>query len=201
MTRLLSLALLAPFALAYVRPQPSAPAGRQWTQTTYLDFAGGRLGDGGANTHIAADGSVRLVNRWDLNNDGYLDLVFPSSHDNNHGVDSYVYSGKTSGFDPARRTRLPGNGASGSAIADLNRDGFPDVVLTNEFNGTKTELHSFIYWGSRTGLAPDRRTDSPPWRLRRSQSGTLIVTASPSWYSHPAGAPTSSRKPAATFSS
>ena len=112
MTRRLGLALLLPLALAEVRPQSPAPAARQWTQTTFLDFGGGRLEDGGANTYVAADGSVRLINRWDLNHDGYLDLVFPSSHDNNHGVDSYVYWGKTSGFDPARRTRLPGNGAA-----------------------------------------------------------------------------------------
>jgi hypothetical protein len=141
MTRRLSLAMLLSFALADVRPQPPAEASRQCTQTTVLDFAGGRLRNDGANTYIAADGSVRLVNRWELSHDP--DLLFPSSHDNNSSLDSYVYWGSTPGFDPSRRPRLPGNGASGAVIADLNRDGFPDVVLTNEF--TKTELHSSIY--------------------------------------------------------
>jgi len=133
---------------------------QQWTQTTFLDFAEGTLGDSGANTYVASDGSIRLINQWDLNGDGFLDLVFPSSHDNNYGVDSYIYWGKSS-FAVNDRTRLPGNGANAQAIADLNRDGFLDVVIANEFNGTKTELFSFIYWGGAAGYEIQKRTELP----------------------------------------
>ncbi len=133
---------------------------QQWTQTTFLDFAEGTLGDGGANTYLAADGSIRLINQWDLNGDRFLDLVFPSSHDNNYGVDSYIYWGKAS-FAETARTRLPGNGANAQAIADLNGDGFMDIVIANEFNGTKTELFSFVYWGSAGGFEIQKRTELP----------------------------------------
>ncbi|PYV18251.1 MAG: hypothetical protein DMG07_04255 [Acidobacteria bacterium] len=153
---------LIPLTLGLAWPRAgAAPGARAWTQKSFLDFGAGRLEDGGANSYVAADGSIQLVNRWDLNGDGYLDAVFPSSHDTNHGVDSYVYWGGAAGFDPARRMALPGNGGSGVAIADLNRDGFADVVIANEFNGTKTELHSFIYWGGRDGLSRTRRSELP----------------------------------------
>ena len=136
-------------------------AERHWSQMSFLDFATGSLADGGANTYVAADGTVRLINQWDLNGDGFLDIVFPSSHDNNLGVDSFIYWGGKDGFNANRKTRLPGDGAAGVAVADLNKDGFPDVVLVNEFNGTKTELHSFIYWGSQDGYSAQKRTELP----------------------------------------
>jgi len=132
----------------------------KWVQSSYLDFAGGTLIDGGANDYVSADGAVRLINRWDLNGDGRIDMVLPSSHDNNYGVDSYVYWGRKLG-DLSQRVSLPSDGASGGTIADLNKDGIPDIVIANAFNGTKTELPSFIYWGTPKGYSADHRTPVP----------------------------------------
>src|SRR5438105_12603427 len=38
---------------------------REWRTASYLDFAEGSCADGGANTYVAADGTVRLINLWD----------------------------------------------------------------------------------------------------------------------------------------
>lgn len=133
---------------------------REWTTSSFLDFVDGTLADGGANTYVGADGTVRLINLWDLNNDGNLDLFFPSSHDHNEKVDLFIYWGG-SDFDPDGRTRLPSNGGKAVTIADLNRDRHPDLVLVNRFNGTRSDLDSYIYWGSRTGFDPGRRTLLP----------------------------------------
>src|SRR5262245_3819178 len=97
-------------ATLWLLSEQREPALQQWNQTTFLEFSEGTAGDGGANTYIAADGSIRLINQWDMNGDGFLDLSFPSSHDTNYGVDSYIYWGKSS-FAADTRTRLPGNGA------------------------------------------------------------------------------------------
>ncbi len=133
---------------------------REWKTSSFLDFVDGALTDGGANTYVGADGTVRLVNLWDLNDDGRLDLLFPSSHDHNEKVDLFIYWGN-SGFDPAGRTRLPSNGGRAVAIADLNRDRHPDLILVNRFNGTRSDLDSYIYWGSPAGFEPGRRTLLP----------------------------------------
>lgn len=147
-------------AASFLLSQHSQPTPKGWTQTTFLDFAEGTLGDGGANTYVAADGSVRVINQWDLNGDGFLDLSFPSSHDNNYGVDSYIYWGGAS-FLAKPPARLPGNGANAQTIADLNGDGFLDVVIANEFNGTKTEIPSYIYWGGPKGYGIHNRAQLP----------------------------------------
>ena len=38
-----------------------------WQDTSFSDFVEGTLTDGGANTYVAADGTIRLINVWDLN--------------------------------------------------------------------------------------------------------------------------------------
>jgi hypothetical protein len=53
-------------------------------------------------------------------------------------------------------TNLPGLGAYGTAIADLDDDGYPDIVLT-----TSISNQSYIYWGSKEGFSVDRRTVLP----------------------------------------
>jgi len=63
----------------------------RWVQSSYLDFAAGTLADGDANDFISADGSIRLINKWDLNGDENIDIVLPSSHDGNSAVNSHVY--------------------------------------------------------------------------------------------------------------
>jgi hypothetical protein len=52
-------------------------------------------------------------------------------------------------------------------VADLNRDGYPDLVFPNygdEFGdrvGYKDNLESYIYWGAPDGYSVERRTSIP----------------------------------------
>ena len=129
------------FAALWAIALGESKANQQWTTSSFLDFVDGTLTDGGANTYVGADGTVRLINLRDLNNDGNLDLFFPSSHDHNEKVDLFIYWGN-SGFGPEGRTRLPSNGGKAVAIADLNQDRHPDLILVNRFNGTRRDLDS-----------------------------------------------------------
>ncbi|KJJ83756.1 secreted protein, partial [Candidatus Omnitrophus magneticus] len=38
-----------------------------------------------------------------------------------------------------------------NAANDLNGDGYPDIVFSNELNGTNRNINSYIYWGASTG--------------------------------------------------
>src|SRR6185295_8099479 len=61
-----------------------------WTQSGFADFSKGTFGDGGANTYVSASGKIQLVNRFDLNNDGSIDLVFSTSHPQAEKLDQAI---------------------------------------------------------------------------------------------------------------
>src|SRR5688572_22611386 len=82
-----------------------------WTQDTFADFAGGRFGDSGANVYVSAAGRMQLINRWDLNNDGCIDLVFCNTHPHVEKLDAAIYWGNGQDFDDRRKTYVPNEGA------------------------------------------------------------------------------------------
>src|SRR5262245_6863747 len=104
--------------LAWGAHRTAATDSKIWTTRTFLDFVEGEFGDGGANTYVSADGGVRLINLYDLNNDGNVDVVFPSTHDNNEAIPLFVYWQKST-FNSTERTALPTQGAKAVAIGDL----------------------------------------------------------------------------------
>lgn len=162
----MNLAFLPPLlvflsTLAAITPATGAEiTTRQWKLDSFRDFAQGRFEDSGVNDYAAADGTLRLINAFDFNRDGRPDAFFPSTHAHNEKADLSIYW-NDHGYSAQKRTWLPTEGGRDAAVADLNRDGFPDLVVVNSFDGTRTDLNSYIYWGSSEGYSPDRRTLLP----------------------------------------
>jgi hypothetical protein len=116
---------------------------------------------------LAADAS-----RADLNQDGYLDLVFSNycsgaiSATWQYEIDSYIYWGSASDYNATNRLELPTLGASGNAVADLDEDGYLDIVFSNVGGGIgpvpdPNGVNSYIYWGSSQGYSASNRTELP----------------------------------------
>ncbi len=164
--------------LTACEPPPPAPhalpqeGSEVWRESSFADFADGVLTDGGANTYVGADGSVRLINQLDLNQDGLIDLVLPGSHDNNFDMNAWIYWGRDE-FGASGRTALPGEGGQDVAISDLNRDGHADLVVAKGYNGTRTENRSALYWGSESGFDAERRADLPTVSAQAVATGDL----------------------------
>ncbi|MFC2149602.1 choice-of-anchor tandem repeat GloVer-containing protein [Candidatus Auribacterota bacterium] len=95
---------------------------------------------------IGASGSSAA----DLNSDGYLDIIFTNSWDaSTYYHNSYIYWGAES--NPySSKTDLPTIGGQGNSVADLNNDGYLDIVFSNDWNGSHRQLNSYIYWGAQT---------------------------------------------------
>lgn len=88
----------------------------------------------------------------DLDNNGYLDLVFTGFEN----IDkAYIYWGESTGFT-TRDTLLTGYCFGGSSIADINRDGYLDILFHR--GSDVVSLAPRIYWGSDTGYSNNNHT-------------------------------------------
>src|SRR5207244_9988010 len=98
-----------------------------WVSRGFTDFAKGQFEDGGSNLYVNANGIMEMIHRWDVNNDGYPDLILANSHD-------YIERGPTRIFWPTenavkswKRQELTVDSGWMSRIVDLDKDGYPDL--------------------------------------------------------------------------
>ena len=147
------------------------------------DFIKGSFDDGGARLYVSKSGAVELIPRWDLNNDGQLDLVMSQDHNPIENVDAFIYWGTPEGYHsffppfwkelPAFKlikmvdfsqqymTLLPTFGGGPVKIVDLDRDGYPDIVFPNTIHNYYVDMQAYIYWGGPQGYSLRRRTELP----------------------------------------
>ena len=149
----------------------------------FQEFSKGSFGDGGANIYVSRNGLIQLIPRWDLNQDGYLDLLFNQDHNLIENVDAFIHWGRPEGYHslfPAFRKEvpafklvrtlqqrnqhlsfLPTFGGGSVKLVDLNRDDYVDIVFPNTIHNYYVDLDAYIYWGGPKGYSSRRRTELP----------------------------------------
>jgi len=126
----------------------------------FKDFSQGRFVGGGNNLYVNANGIIETINRLDVNNDGYVDLVLVNSHDYIERGPTHIYSMANKEKGQWNRQQLPNDSGWMSRIIDLDKDGFTDLIVVNGENGVSSELQSYVYWGSSQGVGADsKRTE------------------------------------------
>ena len=170
-------------AILIAGPAASAADTALVIHSTFEDFSAGRLGDSGVNLYATRSGTVQMIHRWDLNNDGYLDILLGQDHDVLENADILVYWGRTGGpesilpdlpdHQPLARllrqirlrekgvTRLPSPGGGRSIVVDLNQDLYPELVFCNFIHNYSEDMAALIYWGGPNGYQPEHRTELP----------------------------------------
>ena len=120
--------------------------------------------DPSRHQRLGADRIFAHLEAADLNRDGFIDLIAPARKfaDRTEG-DSLVYYGSAKGFSEETRIGLPTMAAYDPSVADLNKDGWLDIVFPNysaTWSGKRT-LPVYIYWGSQAGFQRDNRQELP----------------------------------------
>jgi len=130
--------------------------------TIYWDQAGYGLQQ---VSHLPTEGGKDAAVA-DFNHDDFQDLVVVSGYNGaRNELDAYVYWGSNDGFSADNRTLLPTQGAEAVVAADLNGDGWLEIVIAN--NGRTYHVavdhiqESYIYWNERGSFAPDRKSVLP----------------------------------------
>jgi hypothetical protein len=104
----------------------------------------------------------------DFNKDGRKDIVFACERNQTTGnIGSQAYFGSPSGFNTNADVLLPTQAGFGVAVADINLDGWLDIVFANNRNTSLTApndilITSPVYFGGPTGFnsAPDVNLDT-----------------------------------------
>ncbi|MCB9762971.1 MAG: VCBS repeat-containing protein [Alphaproteobacteria bacterium] len=111
-------------------------------------------------SNLQTEGATKVLIE-DLDADGHLDVVFAHGRDDSSGnytiTDSRVYWGTASGPD-GTNTTLRTFGAMDVEAADLDNDGFTDLVFANHQDDVSGSgiytAFSYVYWGGQgTGTA------------------------------------------------
>ena len=138
-----------------------------WRENTFTDFRRGESDDGGVNLYAAADGTVRSLYTFDYNRDGANDILFMCGHDNDYAPAAYIYMNQAGSYDPRFRWLLQSEGASGGTLADLDGDGWLDVILCGTSNGANSvALDAVVYFGAPQGYAKRRTVRLPTYQSR-----------------------------------
>ena len=131
-----------------------------WVMRGIDSFAQGHFENAGNNLYVNAKGEIEIINHFDVNRDGYVDIILANSHDRIERGPTWVYTPEKSSGESWKRHQMSADSGLMSRVIDVDSDGFNDLVTVNAHNGVTSELNCHIYWGGPDGPEASR-TDIP----------------------------------------
>ncbi|MCC6424168.1 MAG: VCBS repeat-containing protein [Phycisphaerales bacterium] len=122
---------------------------RQWTTSGFEAFRRGTFGNGGQNLYVSRAGVLQRIHQYDLNADGYVELLFCNSQNHWETPPSYLYRWNDNQFG---RVSIPTHGASCADLADLNQDGRPDLFIGRWYDGITQDLNALAFFAGEHGF-------------------------------------------------
>ena len=146
---------LVALGIILARLGSAGPQAAVFVDDTFEDFSRGTLDAGGQNLYVSRDGKVRTIHRFDLNDDGYLDVIFNCTHDTHQLLSATI--GRVASDRVAASAPLAVEGSQQVALADLDRDGYTDAVICSNSLGVDSDRRLIkIAWGGADGWAAHR---------------------------------------------
>lgn len=130
----------------------------EWITKGYEGFSKGTMGNGGQNIYVSRKGILQRIFQFDVNMDGHPDLIFASSQSMYERPPVHIYPNflENSGY-----IALPSGGTYDGILEDLNGDGYDDLVIACQHNGTHSDITAIVYYGSPEGLSEKQRMELP----------------------------------------
>lgn len=131
-----------------------------WVHSGFDGFSQGQFENAGNNLYVNAKGEIEIINHFDVNRDGYVDIILANSHDKVERGPTWVYSPEKSSGENWKRHVMSADMGLMSRVIDVDGDGHNDLVTIIGHNGVTSELPFYIYWGGPDGPEASR-TDLP----------------------------------------
>ena len=130
----------------------------EWVTEGFEGFSRGTFENGGQNLFVSRKGVLQRIFQYDINGDGYPDLLFACSQSMYERPPIHVYPDFTRDKIPVV---LPSGGTYDGVLADLHKSGYDDLVIACQGNGTHSDITSFIFFGSAEGFSENARMELP----------------------------------------
>ena len=130
-------------------------AQKSWITEGFDAFRRGTFGNGGHNIYVSKNGILQRIFQYDLNRNGYVDLVFANCQNHGESAPTYVYT-----LD-GQRTELPGQGCRCGMALDIDGDGYPDILSVGYYDMAVPYASTDIYFGSKAGYSENLHVRIP----------------------------------------
>lgn len=140
----------------------------EWITKGFDGFSKGTMGNGGQNLYVSKKGVLQRIFQYDINQDGYPDLLFGNSQSMDERPPLYVYNKPLEDQTPLQ---LPTSGSYTGCLADLHGTGYQDLIVACQNDGQHTDITSVVYFGSDIGLSEKYKMELPAPNARAVCAG------------------------------